>query len=97
MHPGRLTEVFDQPAPFPGDAGEAALRVDGHRETDGLEQGEVACRIGVGHRLAKVQVVSCSVVHESLVASLSGRWHGGELAVVGAVNDAQFCAHDLVE
>ena len=53
--PGRLGPVLDVPAPAPGDGGQPGLGVDGHREAHRLEHGQVAGRVGVGHRLAELR------------------------------------------
>ncbi len=48
-----LVPVLDVPAPPAGDGGQPGLGVDRHREADRLEHGQVAGRVGVGHRLAR--------------------------------------------
>ena len=50
------------PAPPAGDGGQLGLGVDRHREADRLQHGQVAGRVGVGHRLLEPQTLGLGVV-----------------------------------
>src|SRR5829696_4825529 len=67
-----LGPVLDEPAALAGDGGEACLGVDGDGEPDGLEQREVARRVGVGHGLLDAQPLAGAVVADDLGPRLAG-------------------------
>ena len=58
----RPCPVLDVPAPPAGDGGQLGLGVDRHREAHRLEHGQVAGRVGVGHRLLEVEALGLGVV-----------------------------------
>ncbi len=57
-----LGPVLDVPAPPPGDGGQLGLGVDGHRKAHRLQHGQVAGRVGVGHRLLELEPLGLGVV-----------------------------------
>ena len=92
-----LVPGLDVPPPPAGDGGQLGLGVDGHREADGLEHGQVAGRVGVGHRLLEPEALGLGVVGQHQGPGLAdGRQRlepAGELAVL----HAELGADDLVE
>ena len=89
--------MLDQPAPAAGQRGQLGLGVDGHREPDRLQHGQIGGAVGVGDRLAQVQAAGGRVVGQGLVAGLPGGGHRHQAAVVGAAVDAHLGRDDVVE
>ena len=95
--PLRLGPVLDVPAAAAGDGGQARLGVDGHREADRFEHGQVAGRVGVGHRLLQREVVRLGVVRQDEGPRLADGGKVGEVPGQEAVALFHVGADDVVE
>ena len=71
--PVGLLPVLDVPTPPPGDGGQLGLGIDRHREAHRLQHGQIAGRVGVGHRLLESQALGLGVVGQHQGAGLADR------------------------
>ena len=92
-----LAPVLDVPTPPPGDGGQLGLGVDRHREAHRLQHGQVAGRVGVGHRLLEPEPLGLGVVGQHQGAGLADGGQLFEPAGELAVGLAQAGADDVVE